>query len=529
MRWDGRGDDVWLLVEPGDDAQIEDVVREFDAAGYVALDLEAVQEVLDTGEPRAVARLDERHRLGSVEVVVDREGFNATLIVTPAGSMAPPVTRVDVETALALAGVKLGIDHLLINSLPLHIAGQYLVASGWQPAPGRDGHVQYLIEPVHEFRPEARSDGGVDFHAVATIPDVRNGQLLAALVEPTEGTSGRTVRGDAVPGEPGTPATLPLGDNVTVSDDGCRLYAATNGLLEITGDRMSVRPQYVIDGDVGLETGSVSFSGDVIVRGSVRPGFRVIARGRVVVMGDVEDAEVRGETLVWVRGAAVGERCLVHSGGDLKVRTALRARLEARRNVYIEREAHEATILAGHDLVLEKLRNRISGGSAWVGRQVLAGEVGAVGGVDTRIQVGVDPFTAELLEGLTAEQAEHRQSLERVELAIAPFIGEPDAMAALPDDRRRAVERLIAVDASLRAHLVDLDRRIAALLPDPDDPRPRVVARLALRAGALIGVAGAVHRVRSTQHRVAATAIDGQVTFVPLGDEAVPSNPGVFA
>jgi uncharacterized protein (DUF342 family) len=525
MRWEERGDDVWLIVEPGEGTRVEDVVHEFDAAGYCDLTVEAVERVLSTGEPEAVARLDARRRAGWIEVIVDDEGLTATLAVTPSGDMAMPLVHDDVMAALARAEIRLGVDHLLLSNLPLHLAGEYLVATGWRPQPGRDGHVEYLVEPTHEFRPEARRDGGVDFHAVATIPDVHSGQLLAALVDPSPGTPGRTVRGDAIVASPGAASELPTGDNVTVSEDGRRLHAATNGLLEVSGGRMSVRPDYVIDGDVDLETGSVEFSGDVIVRGSVQPGFSVCAGGQVVVLGDVEDAEVSGETLVWVRGAVVGEHSLIQCAGDVKVRTVHHGRIEARRSVYVEREAHEATILAGADLILERNRNRISGGACWAGNQVMAGEIGAVGGVRTRLSVGVDPFTAELLESLVAEVADHRRTLERVELAVTPFIDRPDVVAALEGNRRRAVEQLITVAASLRAQVLDIDRRIAELQPTDDGARPRVAARMALRPGVTITVREATYVARFTHHRVAATAIDGRVTLVPLGSETTPTAP----
>lgn len=525
MRWEERGGDVWLLVEPTDDLRLEDVVRECDAAGYVEMDVDAVDRVLTTRGPEAVARVDPRRRAGSVEVVVDDAGATATLAVSPAGELAAPLSPDDVEAALARAGVRLGVDHLLLHNLPLHVPGEYLIATGWAPAAGRDGKVEYFVEPHHEFRPGPRDDGGVDFHAVATIPDVQEGQLLAALVDPTPGTPGRTVRGEVVPAEPGIAAVLPTGENVTVSEDGRRMYAATNGLLEIRAGCLSVRPEYVIDGDVDHQTGSISFSGDVIVRGSVRPGFKVRAAGQVVVMGDVEEAEVRGETLVWVRGAVVGARCLVHSAGDVKVRTVHHGRIEARRNLYVEREAHEATLLAGMDLVLERHRNRISGGAAWAGNQVLAGEIGAVGRVTTRVNAGVDPFTAELLERLAAEAAEHRTSLDRVEIAVAPFVEDADAVAALPPERRRAVDKLVAVAGSLRAQLTDLEQRVAQLRPEEDESRPRIAARMAIRPGVVLGIRGVLRTVQTTQHRVSATLVDGVVTLSPFGCEPLPSAP----
>ncbi|MEX2658100.1 MAG: FapA family protein [Acidimicrobiales bacterium] len=527
MHWEQRGEEVWLTVEPEDVTAMEEVIREADAAGYEQLDVGAVEVVLQRREPGAVARFDARRRAGALAVVVDPTGMTATLQVSAAGELAAPLTPAAVEVTLAEAGVKLGVDHLLLGALPLHVPGEYLVATGWEPAPGRDGQVEYTVTVSQEFRPQARRDGGVDFHSVATIPDVQNGQLLAVLVAPTAGTPGRTVRGEAVPAEPGADATLPTGENVTVSEDGRRLYAAIDGLLEVTAEKVSVRPDFVVPGDVDFETGSISFSGDVVVRGSVQPGFRVHAGGRVVVMGDVEDGEVQSESLVWVRGAVVGEHSVVRSAGDVKVRTVHHGRLEARRSVYVEREAHEATILAGVDLVFEGARNRISGGAAWAGHQVVAGEIGAVGGVATRVNVGIDPFTAELLEALVAEQAEHERTADRVQLAVAPFRQRPEALAALPADRRSAVERLLTIASSLEAQLAGIKDRIVALQPGEDDSRPRVVARQALRPGVVIAVRAARYIVRSTQHRVAATAIDGRVTLVPVGSEPVPVAPAM--
>ena len=56
--------------------------------------------------------------------------------------------------------------------------------------------------------------------------------------------------------------------------------------------------------------------------------------------------EIEAESLVWVRGAVVGANCLIRSNGDVKVRTLHEARVEARGNVFVERESMEATILA---------------------------------------------------------------------------------------------------------------------------------------------------------------------------------------
>lgn len=521
MEWAVRGDEVWILVDRGEQLDIEQVVREADAAGYEGLDVEEVRRAVAGGESRAIARVG-AGSAGAVSVAVSDDAMTATLHVTAPGPAAAPFTRADVDAALDAAGVRLGVDHLLLASLPLHVSGSYLVASGWAAVPGPDGRVEYALSASSEFRPRARDDGGVDFRAVATIPGVSAGQLLAVLVDPSPGTPGRTVRGDVLPAEPGRPAVLPIGENVVESDDGQRLYAAIDGLLELQGARVSVRPDLVIPGDVDFTTGSVAFAGDVVVRGSVRPGFRVEATGRVVVLGDVEQAEVRAGSLVWVKGAVVGQRSVVRSGGDVKVRTVHEARVEARGSVYVERELADTTVLASVDLVLEAPRNRISGGTAWVGHQVTAGEIGAAGEVATRVIVGVDPFTAELRESLSAERAEHARALERVGDALRPFHADPGLLRRVSQERRRAAERLGAVERSLRARLGEVEARMAELEPRQDGSEPCVVARRALRPGVVLEMGQARLRLRRTEHQVVATESRGRIAFSPLSRAVAP-------
>jgi uncharacterized protein (DUF342 family) len=519
--WELRGDDVWLALAPNEVVTLEDLLAEAEAVGYEDVDPAALEEALAERQARRVGVVGVARRPGFVAVTIDEDGMRATVRIYPPGPLAPALTWDDVRAALETAGVAYGIDDAAIEALALDQAGTHPVARGVEPVDGHDGDVEFVVEATHEIKPAPREDGGVDLYAAATIPKVVAGELLAHVLPETPGESGWTVRGEELLARKGRPAKLPKAKNVELTDDGTQLVATIDGLLELSHTHIAVRPDLTISGDVDFESGSVDFHGDVMVNGSVRPGFHVRAGGRVIVSGDVEQAEVEAESLVWVRGAIVGDRCVVRSNGDVKVRTVHESRVEARGSVFVEKEANEATILASQDLVFESPRNRLVGGTVWVGHEVVAAEIGAVGEIATKVTVGIDPFTAEEVQTLQAERTTQLATLDRVKASVGQFIDRPDAVEALDADRRSAVSRLLTAHESLIDRLAQIERRLEELQRRSDeDTVPRIVARLAMRPGVMLTVRRARRAVDVPRFRVAAVEIAGAIELQPLERDA---------
>jgi uncharacterized protein len=519
--WEQRGDDVWLSVAPNEELTLEDLLNEILRAGYEEVDETGLTEALTERQSRRVAVVSVARRPGVVVAIVADDGMSASVRVYPPGPSAPPLTPDDARGALEAAGVTHGIDAAAVEALAYDQTGVHVVARGSEPVDGQDGDVVYEVEATHEIKPAPREDGGVDLYAAATIPKVTAGELLATVIPETPGESGWTVRGEELLARKGRPAKLPKTKNVELTADGTQLVATIDGLLERSAANIAVRPDLTISGDVDFETGSVDFHGDVLVNGSVRPGFHVHAGGRVIVSGDVEQAEVVGETLVWVRGAAVGDKCLVRSNGDVKVRTVHEARIEARGSVFVEKECNDATILASHDLVLESPRNRIVGGSAWAGHEIVAAEIGAVGEIPTKVTVGIDPFTAEELQALQAERTTQLATLDRVKASVGRFVEKPDLLDSLDPERRAAAERLVTAHQALLDRIEQIDLRLNEIArASEEDGEPRIVARLAMRPGAVLAVRRARRTVDVPRFRVAAIDIAGAVELQPLERDA---------
>ena len=519
--WELRGEDVWLALAPNEAVTLDELLGEIELVGYEDVDAAALEEALNERQTRRVAVVGTAHRRGVVAVTVDEDGMRASVRIYPPGPKAPALTIDDVRTALSSAGVSHGIDEDALADLVLDHAGSFPVAYGIEPVDGEHGEVEFVVEATHEIKPAPREDGGVDLHAAATIPKVVAGELLAHVIPETPGVSGWTVRGEELKARNGRPPKLPQGKNVELTEDGTQLVATIDGLLELSHTHVAVRPDLTISGDVDFESGSVDFHGDVLVNGSVRPGFRVKAGGRVIISGDVDQAEVEGESLVWVRGAVVGDRCIIRSNGDIKVRTVHEGRLEARGSVFVEKEASEATILASRDLVFESPRNRLIGGDVWVGHEVIAAEIGAVGEIPTRVTVGIDPFTAEEIQALHSDKVTQTATLERVRTSVASFLGKPEVVEALDDDRRSAVVRLLTAHDALVDRLEQIEHRLEELQRrSEDEGEPRIVARLAIRPGVLVTVRRARRTIDVPRFRIAVTEVAGGIELVPLERDA---------
>ncbi|NLA52478.1 MAG: DUF342 domain-containing protein [Alcaligenaceae bacterium] len=78
---------------------------------------------------------------------------------------------------------------------------------------------------------------------------------------------------------------------------------------------VSVVPVLTISGDVDAETGNIRFDGDVVIKGSVREGLKVITGGDVVIGGNCYHATIRAGGNINVCGKVIN--CKVSAGDDM--------------------------------------------------------------------------------------------------------------------------------------------------------------------------------------------------------------------
>ncbi|MSQ61716.1 MAG: DUF342 domain-containing protein [Dehalococcoidia bacterium] len=74
--------------------------------------------------------------------------------------------------------------------------------------------------------------------------------------------------------------------------DGDTIVSSFAGRPLFKQGRIEVLPVYEVSGDLDFSVGKITFLGDVIIRGDIKPGFSIHTNGSVTVRGTTEHATI---------------------------------------------------------------------------------------------------------------------------------------------------------------------------------------------------------------------------------------------
>ena len=283
---------------------------------------------------------------------------------------------------------------------------------------GRMYYLQHHFNPDFDrlhLKPSEKSDAeatGADLYNLGYAQNVLAGQKLAELIpikEPGPEHEARFCTDQPV---------LPVGFNTCVDPTNPLVLLATaSGHVFYMNDKITVKTLLNVPQDVDFKTGNIFFIGDVAVHGSVRAGFAVHGNN-VRVMGMVEGADVRAHAHLLIEGGVwggVGEKGLVHAGGNLKMNFLEKAEARARGNMLINRDSLFSTIYAGASLAVQ---GKLYGGEISASGNIFAGaQLGNRAGIETVVHLGYDPITTlrvKRIDKLIADQAQTIKHLTAV-------------------------------------------------------------------------------------------------------------------
>lgn len=306
----------------------------------------------------------------------------------------------EIIAALEKAGVTEGLDKLFQK--PVTVQREIAVAKGIAPEDGKDAIISYY--ELHEKKPLVKEDGSVNHYELDLIESVRKGDWLGEKLKPTEGTAGRTVTGKLLPARRGIDLKLKY-DRKTVEEfeEGEKnvLRAAVDGAVKFSGDRIGVDNHLIIPGDVGYETGNISFEGYVTVKGTVKDGFSVVAKNDISIQSTmglgVIDKIISKEGSIYIRGGIFGKNVSV---------------IQAKKSVFVK-YCNESNITAGEDInigfyaldsklkakkiIMDPVHGKIIGGSVSAEIQVVTGVIGNKS--EKKTYINVEGFDREAIKG----------------------------------------------------------------------------------------------------------------------------------
>ena len=295
-----------------------------------------------------------------------------------------------------------------------------LIAEGEQPVHGKDGNIEFLFDANSKTGPIVGSDGRVDYHNTSIIESVKIKQPLARLIDPAPGKPGRNVYGGIVVPIQGKPCVLPVGENAKISDNDPKLLVSCiDGNVRYIGGVVSVKSCYMVDKDVDFGVGNIVSKGTVIVKGSVKSGFKLDVEGDVEVWDTVEDSIIKSKGNILVKGGFIGSGTgKIEAEGDVAVRFARNQTIVAN-NVKILREAIDCTIYAKNTVKAEGDRLSIAGGLVVAGTLIEVESLGSKKEIYTDVEVGVDYAAQQKQMNTRKETSDLRAALKKVDKELA--------------------------------------------------------------------------------------------------------------
>jgi uncharacterized protein (DUF342 family) len=382
-------------------------------------------------------------KYGRFKVNVAQDEMHAYLTVTPPVGGADSVQLGDAldeckeqkivfglkEEEIKKAIEKAELERIVINDI--------VIAEGEDAVDGAEGKIEYKVQLASGNKFKIKEDGSVDFKEQDHITSVEERQLIAVVMKAKDGIKdGHTVKGEVIKAKKGHDVEVSIGNNIREEDKGdlIEYYSMISGQLFTDGKRLSVEPVLTIEGDVGPQTGNINFDGYVFVKGHVHDNFRVEGKQSVTVQGNVGSAMVKSDEDIIIQNGIIGKnKGIVYAKGDITVKFAENAYLQAGRDVHIKRAALNCKIIAGNKIISKKEKGQIIGGELKAKKGV---EVKILGNdSENKIEVftGSDFFLEKRLKEMIQERKKYEIGYKKILLLMDKLNKVDSNQEGLPD------------------------------------------------------------------------------------------------
>ncbi len=264
----------------------------------------------------------------------------------------------------------------------------FVIAAGKDATCGEDGWFELIVATGKEATDLVEDDAGkVDFKSIQSFSNVEPGQHIGTIHLPTTGEAGQTITGKVIPAITGQPSKITAGSGVTFSDDGTRAIAEQAGRAVFDNNVVSIAEEFVVNGDVDLNIGHISFNGFVDIKGDVLDDFNIAATKGINITGAVGACQIHSEgpvTLGTMAGMGKGK---IICKGTLQARYLNQVKVECWGDVNISHELRNSVTKATGSINIPK--GLVTGGEVVALEGVEAKILGARAGAKTHVTSGI--------------------------------------------------------------------------------------------------------------------------------------------
>ncbi len=504
------------------------------AAEELAIDFES----LPTEERRKVRELSElmsRARCeapvlahlngdGKFEITGSEDRMSLLLSVTPPLADGAPVDVNMIVERLGDNSNAGGVDmEALREATRAASAGQEIhdavIARGRLPEAGR-GESCVLFGRAAADQPLLETHASEQGSSLGMPWTCQAGDRILLRIPAEAGIDGYDAHGVILPAPAPPKLHIEAGQNVRV--EGEFYFAEIDGvILNSYGYRIQVRPQLVISHDITGGDPPIDFPGELCIRGALRDGAVVAAKGDITIDGVVEGATItsRQGSITLHRGMVGRGRGVITAKEDVVAQFAENATVLAGNNITLHGGAMNCRLVAGLTVVLDGRKGRIIGGTTLAGERIVALQAGSPGGVQTELCVGLSTEAMKQVAEIDLDIAATRLRLEEaVELvgAIVRAVGRPED---LPAPRLELYAKLCQSELVCTQRIRQAGRRRQEVLErGAQDQNGSIDIQRKIFPGVTVRIGSAVHRHKEPGGgcRFGYDKHDGRVIVRPL-------------
>lgn len=433
--------------EDGKMVEINEIIRYLDAKHFSHYDLKELNHAITTTDKEsdvALGNWDGIEVNEMMEINISADKMEAVCRFYPPSKHGQKMDAQEIINDLVAAKVKYGMDQNAIFdflSQPEYCKN-YIMAKGTAPVHGTDAKVEYYFNTDVNLAPKHNEDGTVDYHELNTISAVNEGELVAKLIKEDLGKSGFDVLGNEIKPRTVKTAKLDCGNNITISEDGTEARSDVTGHAQLINGKVFVSNIYEVPADVDNSVGNINYPGSVMVKGNVKGGFTIIAKGDIIVEGVVEDATLIAQGQIIVKRGIHGmTRGYMKAGKSVIVKFIENATVVSSGYVETETIMHSKVDAASYVKVKGK-KGLINGGVTRAGNLIEADNIGSGMGGTTKLEVGINPERKERYGQLQKMIKEQNEELIKAKTILLNY-GEKMANGEqLSSDRLLFIQKL---------------------------------------------------------------------------------------
>lgn len=436
------------------------------------------------------------------EVNVSQDGMEAFLKVAPEKEESFTVQQL--ENVLAQNNVTYGIDHAALKSIveEKRYFVEVKVAQGLEPTDGKDGYFEFLFETDVDIKPKILKDGSVDYKSMGEVPVVEENQELVRYYPSIPPISGKNVRGGEIVGKKGRDLQVLKGKGFLLSEDKRVYRAAVTGKATANEGRLNVTSVLVVDEDVSISSGGLSFAGDIVIKGNVLSGAQVTAGGNIEVNGSVEAAIITaGKSVTLKNGMQGNGKGSIKAGQNVSGKFFEQLTIEAKGNVSAN-AVMNCNITCGDSVNISGRFGIIVGGKVHALREIEATIIGNMAETRTELEVGTGEDLYAKLGYVEGKEKEIETELVKLKSAyekICKIIEQCPEKKELNYDKTRIMRAKIEKEAKI-SELVKEKQELLDKMAKVGNAK--IIVLKSIYPGSKLMINGVAERIRTENYNV---------------------------